>query len=473
MHANILVVEDDLGILELQQLRLRRLGHKVFAAADQASALEIARAEIIDIAIIDYKLNSNANGLEVFQALQKQQAIPAILVTGFDHPEIVLQAMRAGIRDFLPKNSSYLDELPEAVERVLQQVVAERQAAESEAIREKQELLEAAFEAAHLASWIWNRKNNTWQWTGQKERLFGRERAEQCRGFDDFIHLVDEADQQGFREALQLAEAGDTTKEYEFRSLGERGELRWFQAKISSPGYARDSRIICVMSDVTEKKEVETALLQNHSRIQSLNDRLQLGMVESHHRVKNSLQNVISLLNVHSRKNGELTKEEVQKLSVHIHGLAMLHDLLVSQVKEEGSTDQVPVDRVLERVIELLGRAAGRRRVCSHLQESRASPKQTASLAVILNELMSNALKHGKGDIAVTLQPQADECIFFEVKCAQASFPENFSPNTTSRTGLSLVTLLCRNDLSCEPEFANSSDGSSVVSFCFLPAGIS
>jgi PAS domain S-box-containing protein len=472
LKATILVIEDDLGVAELQELRLRRLGHKILRAANGPEALAIAQCEQIDIAIIDYNLNSEMNGIAVFRALQTEEhRIPAILVTGFEHPDIMLEAMRAGIRDFLPKNSRYLDELPIAVTRVMRQVIVERQAAESEVIREKQELLEAAFDAAHLASWVWSPRTDSWQWTGHKEHLFGQERARACSNLSDFLQMIHAADRDGFLETLKSAEheQEDSTFSYEFRCLGEKDEWRWFQAQLRCPSDAADTRMICVLNDITEKKEAETALLQSHSRIQALNDRLQLGMVESHHRVKNSLQNVISLLNLHSRKNGELTKEEVQKLSAHIHGLAVLHDLLVSQVKEEGSADEVPIDRVLERVIELLARAAGRRRCHSELAECRASPKQAASLAVILNELMSNALKHGKGDIFVSLASLVDRHIRLEVRSELAAFPENFSPKGTSRTGLSLVCLLAESDLGCQPEFLNLADGSSLVSLSFLP----
>src|SRR5262249_19034877 len=59
--------------------------------------------------------------------------VPVILVTGFGNEALVIQAMRAGVRDFVTKTAEYLEYLPEAVTRVLTQLHTEARLAESEA----------------------------------------------------------------------------------------------------------------------------------------------------------------------------------------------------------------------------------------------------------------------------------------------------------------------------------------------------
>ena len=71
--------------------------------------------------------------------------MPAILVTGLREDELLLQALRAGVRDFVLKTPEYLEYLLPAVERVLKQVSTERQLVElcalaREALARQQEL---------------------------------------------------------------------------------------------------------------------------------------------------------------------------------------------------------------------------------------------------------------------------------------------------------------------------------------------
>src|SRR6185369_12030125 len=69
--------------------------------------------------------------------------LPAILLTGFSDEGKVIEALRAGVRDVVPKVGDYLEYLPHAAARVLKAVQAERRLAESEAmLREANEALE-------------------------------------------------------------------------------------------------------------------------------------------------------------------------------------------------------------------------------------------------------------------------------------------------------------------------------------------
>jgi signal transduction histidine kinase len=146
----ILILDDDPGIAKLEALRLRRAGHEAIVAHAPAEALEAIRKGPVGLMLLDYHLEGEASGLDFFLGLQGEGlVIPAILVTGFGDEAVLTQAMRAGIRDFLPKTSDYLDYLLPTVARVLAQVRTERQLEQERAnlIREQ-----AAREEAEAAS---------------------------------------------------------------------------------------------------------------------------------------------------------------------------------------------------------------------------------------------------------------------------------------------------------------------------------
>jgi signal transduction histidine kinase len=130
----VLVLEDDPGISRLQRIHLERAGYRV----DVATSTAVARAKLstgqIELLLFDYQLGESTNGLEFYRSLQSQgYDVPAILVTGFGDETRVVEAMRAGVRDFIPKTQNFVELVVPTVDRVMKQVRSERQLLEAEA----------------------------------------------------------------------------------------------------------------------------------------------------------------------------------------------------------------------------------------------------------------------------------------------------------------------------------------------------
>jgi signal transduction histidine kinase len=130
----VLVLEDDAGISRLQRIHLERAGYRV----DLATSTAVARAKLstgqIELLLFDYQLNEPTNGLEFYRSLQGDGCdVPAILVTGFGDETRVVEAMRAGVRDFIPKTPNFVELVVPTVDRVMKQVRSERQLHEAEA----------------------------------------------------------------------------------------------------------------------------------------------------------------------------------------------------------------------------------------------------------------------------------------------------------------------------------------------------
>jgi PAS domain S-box-containing protein len=129
----VLVVEDDIGIATLQKRRLERSGYSVVIANDAQQAESIVAEGKVNLLVLDYHLQGTTTGLDVFERLKAQGFnIPAILVTAFGDQDVTIRALRAGVRDFVPKTADYLDQLPSAVDRVIAQSRVERKLLESE-----------------------------------------------------------------------------------------------------------------------------------------------------------------------------------------------------------------------------------------------------------------------------------------------------------------------------------------------------
>ncbi len=140
--ATILIVEDEPGVAYLQRRTLERSGFRVRSVSSSEEALESLRQPGVDLIIVDFYLSSDVTGLDFFHHLKSiGHDLPVILVTGRSAEALVIEALRAGVRDFVVKTPEYLEYLPHAVQRVLKQVQLERRLSQSEEqIRQMQKL---------------------------------------------------------------------------------------------------------------------------------------------------------------------------------------------------------------------------------------------------------------------------------------------------------------------------------------------
>jgi two-component system, LuxR family, sensor kinase FixL len=134
----VLILEDDPGVARLQRLRLERAGFVVEAVVTPDEALAGVRAGRVDLLVLDNQLNGPEDGLAFYQRLQAAgHDPPVILVTGYSSDAVIVRALRAGVRDYVFKSVEYLDYLPEAARRVLDQERTKRDLLETARQREQ------------------------------------------------------------------------------------------------------------------------------------------------------------------------------------------------------------------------------------------------------------------------------------------------------------------------------------------------
>jgi CheY-like chemotaxis protein len=125
-----LVVEDDSAILELMEQALEReLGCRVWPAGSVRQAKRILATEAIDLLVTDVKL-PDGDGLSLLKSLRARQPFAqAIVVTGDPSVENVIQAMRQGASDLLPKPFS----LPTFLDRARRAIYQHQRTVKNEA----------------------------------------------------------------------------------------------------------------------------------------------------------------------------------------------------------------------------------------------------------------------------------------------------------------------------------------------------
>jgi two-component system response regulator PilR (NtrC family) len=115
----ILIVDDEPDILELLDITLSRMGHRVFAAEDYATAIGLLERQSFDFCLTDMKL-PDGDGIDLVRHIQHNRPeLPVAVITAHGNMELAIRAMKAGAYDFVSKPVS-LEKLRQLVEQGIQ-----------------------------------------------------------------------------------------------------------------------------------------------------------------------------------------------------------------------------------------------------------------------------------------------------------------------------------------------------------------
>ncbi len=211
----------------------------------------------------------------------------------------------------------------------------------------------------------------------------------------------------------------------------------------------------------------EEEMLYHRERLTVKNIHLQRMMVETHHRVKNNLQILASLIEVQITNDVPAPlRIAYQRLLLHIRALATLHELLTVSSQKEQSVQTIPTEEMFNVLMETLSQMAGASNLTYTVQDTQVTPQQGTALAILVGELVSNALKHGNGTVAINFRVEKKQGIL-EVTDDGPGFPDDFTPAQASHTGLELIESLTRFDLGGAVSYENQPQGGAVVRAVF------
>lgn len=117
----VLLAEDDRFLRRAAEARLRRHGLEVLTATDGEEALRVARAEPLDLILLDVVM-PKLQGFEVLKALKQDEAtahIPVIVLSNLGQERDVAQAKALGALAFLVKAHLSLQDLVDRVDAAL------------------------------------------------------------------------------------------------------------------------------------------------------------------------------------------------------------------------------------------------------------------------------------------------------------------------------------------------------------------
>lgn len=196
--------------------------------------------------------------------------------------------------------------------------------------------------------------------------------------------------------------------------------------------------------DLSLDREAEA---ENAERLRKLLADRTLLLDEVNHRVKNSLQQIASVVRLQSRNvKDEEARDALDKTLARIMAVGRVHEQLYRAGGDVGAFDAGTYAKALAReLVESLGDGVD---LETEVEPAQLDLRQAVPLALILNELITNALKYGRSPdrpckIRVTFGTQGED-FRLSVSDNGAGLPDGFVPKSHKSLGMRAVDALAR-----------------------------
>jgi len=255
---------------------------------------------------------------------------------------------------------------------------------------------------------------------------------------DDLERLNREVNQM---EGEQLEEQFSQTTE--FRIKKNDGSYVWVnnQRSLVKNEDGDPTAIVGSVRDISDRKKHEVEIQKALKEKKTL-------LEEIHHRVKNNLAVISSLLELQKQESEEAVGEVLEKTQTRIQSIAKIHEKLY----QTADLSNIEIDEYIEEFTTVIFNTyniANREiSIKTDLESFKLDILKAVPLGLIYNELLNNAFKHGfadkkEGEISITLTKE-DNLATLTVANDGNTLPDDFSFDESQSLGMTLVQTLTK-----------------------------
>lgn len=321
------------------------------------------------------------------------------------------------------------------------------------AILEGRERLQLATQAARLGSYDWQVKENILHWDDRMYELFGLDIETKIGNKNEYIASVIHPEDQLkvvniYLDNLKNKALLNFKNEYR---IVLHGKVKHIESHVI---YFRDKkgiafRLIGTCLDVTERKEAEALLISNEEK--------DVLLKEIHHRVKNNLQVITSLLSLQS----SYLKDDEQKRifadsQYRINSMAIVHEMLYQSDNLSKLDYQNYLKELSEYLIRSIKGAENNVQLVLDVPKINLGIDTAIPLGLLINEVLTNSLKYGikkdnPGVISIAIRKIDKEAeglvnnaFVLEIGDNGAGYSDGINFRNSNSLGLRLINNLTR-----------------------------
>ncbi len=267
----------------------------------------------------------------------------------------------------------------------------------------------------------------------------GKSLLDYVPSYEDF----DSSGNPGSVKDLPLARAlrGEKTYNEERRVVTKSGMIRWELAS-AAPILNEKGEILAgylIMMDITRQKEAEEKIMKLYSE-------KELVLREVHHRIKNNVNTINSLLSIQAdMQKSPSAKKILQDAAKRIQNMKILYDKLYLLEMKKSMSLKEYFSGLIEEVVGLFPNKSSID-IKTNIDDIVLSEKLLSPLGIIINELITNSMKYAfagldSGAITVAASRKGKR-IFISYEDNGTGLPENITLENSKGFGLRLVGML-------------------------------
>lgn len=325
--------------------------------------------------------------------------------------------------------------------------ITERKLAQAERDHSQQRL-EMALDAVKHGVWEWDVNNNHCFFSRRYYTMLGYQPDDFSGSFDTWKSLTHPDDLERVLPIIREAISTNTPFAVEFRMKRQSGDWCWIQS-MGSPyhyrGASEDQTISNVFVgthvDITERKDSEAELKQNLKEKEIL-------LKEIHHRVKNNLLVVASLLEFQSdySDNTEIHRA-LQDSQNRVLSMSLIHERLYQSTDLSHIEFRDYLETLIEQLFASYNIDSHKITYTIHSEPIRLNIETAHPCGLIINEIISNVLKHAfpdarTGTVEILVNQEPTGLIHLRIKDNGIGIPEHIDLFKTDSLGMELIVML-------------------------------
>lgn len=308
---------------------------------------------------------------------------------------------------------------------------------------ESRERLDFALTATNDAIWDYILPADAIYWSPRYLTMLGYEANEMRPSVNTWRSLIHPEDMERLVSQLDACIKGNSDhyiQEGRFRA--KNGEYRWILVRGKVVGRHEDgtiARLAGTHTDITERKVAE-------ERVKNLLQEKEILLREVHHRIKNNMNTIVSLLSLQARslKDDEAVTA-LNEAKSRVQSMMVLYDKLY----RSSNFLEIPVKQYLPSLINEIIQNFSQRdkvKIQTNIDDFTLDSSILSHLGIIVNELLTNAMKHaftGRTDCLIGVSAQCrDDQVTIIIQDNGKGMPDVKNIKESTGFGLKLVGLL-------------------------------
>ncbi len=421
------------------QSALEQFGYTVIVANGQEETIDLAAHDLsIDAILLNLDFYEDLDGATVAQRIRDLRRVPIIFYSSHEEEEFLNKTESVDHYGLITKSAS-LPVLKTVIRTALRLAATSKELTETlESLRIREEQFKFAIEASNEGIWDWDIRGNRGYFSPGYYHMLGYEDGEFEANPETWLTFLHPEDRDRAMGTNMACIEGKTEQfQVEFRMRAKDNSWHWILGRgksVQRDENGRSIRMVGTHSDITEQKESE-------KRIKNLLDEKELLLKEVHHRIKNNLATVASLLSLQA----ETLKDKTETITLkdaenRIQSLSILYDKLYRSEDYRGLSVASYIPELAAQIIQDFPHS-DRIRLDFHIEDLQLKTKTLVNLGIIINELITNAMKYAftgrnRGKILIELKRVSDR---FELVVADDGIGLSNTQKSKAPTGFGLT----------------------------------